>query len=52
MALLATVSMMTWERGVGQAHFLFEMVVDASLMGQLFTEIEREAIGSALKAFP
>ena len=42
----ATVSMMTWVRGVGQAQFPFQMVEGVSMMGQLFSEIQREAIGS------
>ena len=43
MALLATVSMMTSKRGVGQTLFPFLMEVDASLMAQLFPEIQPEA---------
>ena len=31
--------------------FSFLMVVAASVMGQLFPELQREAIGSALKTF-
>ena len=50
MALLATASMMTWERGVGQAQFPFLRVVDACVIWQLFPEIRREAFSSTLKA--